>query len=296
VVFDIQRFCVHDGPGIRTVVFFKGCSLACAWCHNPEAVAGGPEIAYHAERCVPGCVACLPSCPERAIRDDPRRRVDFTRCDACGACVAACPSGCFVLIGRSMSVDEVEREVCRDRAFYEASGGGVTLSGGEPVLQVPFLLQLLPRLRSAGIHVAVETAASVAYELLERLLGYFDLWLFDVKLIDASRHEKLTGRANERILANLRRLVSAGAPVSVRMPVVPGVNTDEENVGRTAELLCGLGIETLTLLPYNALWEAKLAHLATARTPLGVRPASAEYYESLQNAFAIQGVRAHVEG
>ena len=296
MVFDIQRFSVHDGPGIRTVVFLKGCSLACAWCHNPEAITGGKEIAYHAGRCATGCDACESACPRSAIGHDRERRIDFTRCDACGVCVDACASNAFVRIGREMSAAEILDTVARDRAFYDASGGGVTFSGGEPLLQLPFLQQALPRLLAAAIHVAMETAGSVSWESINALLAHVDLWLFDLKLVDSARHEKFTGHRNERILANLGRLVETGARVCVRMPVVPGINTGDENIARTADLLRALGVSRLILLPYNQMWETKLSHLSCARQPLGLKAASTEYYASLRDAFAGEGVQARIEG
>ena len=293
-VFDIQRFSIHDGPGIRTVVFFKGCSLACAWCQNPEAVRGQPEMAYYPERCVPGCAACVDACPDHALGTDRDRRLDFVRCSVCGRCVDVCPGDALRLIGRPVSVEELLAEVLRDRPFYDASGGGLTLSGGEPALQAPFLRSFLPVARAAGLHIVLETAGCYPARLLDELVPLVDAILFDLKVIDAEAHRRLTTRDNAPVLANLAHLCARGAPVTVRMPVVPGHNTDPANIAATAALLRQVGVRELTLLRYNHLWEAKLPRLATDREPLGVRPPPERLYEELVAAFAQHGVTAEV--
>jgi pyruvate formate lyase activating enzyme len=293
IVFDVQRFSIHDGPGIRSVVFFKGCSLACAWCQNPEAKQASPELAYYQERCLPGCTRCL-VCPEDALHADRARRVDFTRCTACGACVDVCPAGALRRVGRSWAAAELLEAVLRDRAFYEASGGGVTLSGGEPVLHASFLAEFLPIVEAEGLHVALETCGAYPFELLEPLLPRLDLVLFDVKAADPLRHGRYTGQDNLQILENLAELRRRRVPLEVRMAVIPGWNSDAENVEATAKLLRELGVETLTLLPYNHLWEAKLPRLGTSRAPLGIRPPQPAFYTALEDAFAQHGVVARV--
>jgi pyruvate formate lyase activating enzyme len=292
LVFDVQRFSIHDGPGIRTVVFFKGCSLACEWCQNPEAMSAAPEIAYYAERCLAECHACEGVCRERAILPDPTARVDFARCTACGDCVEVCPTRALRIVGREVSSGELLREVLRDRPFYAASGGGITLSGGEPVLQAAFLERFLPRARAEGLHVALETAGAYPFERLEPLLPGLDLVLFDLKVADPERHRRYTTRDNALILENLRRLLEAAVAVEVRMPVVPERNADDRNVRETAELLASLGVGRLTLLPYNHLWEAKLPRLGTAREPLRIAAPQAAFYEDLARRFAERGLVA----
>lgn len=292
VVFDVQRFSVHDGPGIRTVVFFKGCALDCEWCHNPEALHLRPELAYHADRCVVGCNSCLAACPQDAILDRIEHRVDFAKCTHCGLCVDPCPSNALVQIGREVTVSELLAEAVRDRDFFEASGGGVTLSGGEPLLHRSFLAPFLRGLRDAGIHTCVETAGSCGFDRLEPLLPWIDLVLYDVKVIDAEAHRRFTGRDNGEILRGLARVVASGTPVEVRMPVVPGRNTGEENVAETCAFLAALGVGQITLLPYNHFWEAKLDALDTRRKPLGIHPPGTELYEELSAAFARSGIVA----
>jgi pyruvate formate lyase activating enzyme len=293
-VFDVQRFSIHDGPGIRTVVFFKGCGLACEWCQNPEAMSAGAELGYYADRCIEGCTRCLGVCEEDALGPQREGRVDFSRCSHCGACVERCPSDALRLIGRRWSAEALLAEVCKDRAFFDSSGGGLTLSGGEPVLHSAFLGDFLPRAKGVGLHIAVETAGAYAFELIEPLLDWVDLWLFDLKVADATLHARYTGRTNEEIMRNLERLLELELPVEVRMPVVPGRNTDAQNVARTAALLRRLGVPSLQLLPYNHLWEAKLPRLGGQRVALGLRPPGDDFYQQLSADFAQHGLEARL--
>lgn len=293
-VFDVQRFSVHDGPGIRTVVFFKGCSLECVWCQNPEAIRAAPEILYDASRCLDACERCVPLCGSGALRSGRMGRVDFARCTACGDCARECPSEALRIVGRSWTASELLGELLRDRPFYEASGGGVTFSGGEPVLHAPFLEGFLPRLAGEGLRIAVETCGAYPFDLVEPLLESIDLVLFDVKVADAERHRALTGRSNQQILENLRRLLGREMRVEVRMPVVPGHNDGDECVEQMAALLHGMGVGRLTLLPYNHLWEAKLPRLGGGRRPLGVRPPPDGHYETLSKSFEGHGISASI--
>jgi pyruvate formate lyase activating enzyme len=294
LVFDVQRFSIHDGPGIRTVVFFKGCGMKCVWCQNPEAVQPRVELAYYEERCLSGCRECVDVCPDDALRSARSQRVDFDRCTLCGKCVDVCPTEALVRVGRETSARELFEEVVKDLPFFQASNGGVTFSGGEPVLHSAFLRTFLPRLRRAGIHVALETAGHYAFDLLQPLLPFVDLILFDLKVMDAARHERLTSQGNDFIHANLKRLLAAPAPLSIRMPVVPGSNTDDANLEATAAFLTGLGVDEITLLPYNHFWEAKLPRLNTGRTALGVSPPEPAYYQALSGKFARRGLRVQI--
>lgn len=292
MVFDVQRFSIHDGPGIRTVVFFKGCSLDCAWCQNPEAVEPRPELAYYAERCLPDCEACVATCAEQALRPQRAGRVDFARCTACGDCLDACPAAALTLVGRRLTPAALLEEVRRDDAFYASSGGGLTLSGGEPLLQADFLAHFLPLARAAGLHVAVETAGNYPFARLAPLLPLVDLVLFDLKLAEPRRHARHTGRDNRLVLGTLRELLARGAPLQVRMPVVPGTNTDAADLAAMADLLRDLGLRELVLLPYNHLWEAKLPRLGSARRPLGVAPPPPAFYADLRRDLRARGIEA----
>ena len=297
VVFDVQRFSVHDGPGIRTVVFFKGCGLDCRWCQNPEGRRATPELSYRVDRCIPGCRECVDSCPVAAIADRVADRIDWSACTHCGECVEPCPSGALEQVGQRWTPEALLEAVLADMPFYRRSGGGLTLSGGEPVLHAPFLARFLPLAKAAGLHVVLETGGQVRFDQLEPLLGWIDRVLFDVKAGGRARHRSLVGHTDEQILANLRALLergAAGPEVEVRMPVVPGLNDGDESVAGIAARLRELGRLELTLLPYNDLWEAKLPHLDTPRAALGIRARPRADYDELIERFAGHGILARM--
>ena len=264
-VFDVQRFSLHDGPGIRTVVFLKGCPLRCAWCANPESQQPGPQIAWFANLCA-ACGRCAAACPRGAIHlDDGRVRTDRRLCVACGECAAACSRGARRLLGREVIVDEVMAAVRRDAPFFRRSGGGVTFSGGEPLAQPVFLLECLRLSRRWGYHTAVETCGQARWDDVRAVAELTDLFLYDVKELDPVRHGQLTGVRNELILENLERLLALGASVTVRMPVVPGANDDGESLEALAAFVAGLSrLRRVELLPCHALAAHKYAALDLA--------------------------------
>jgi len=239
-VTDIQRFSLHDGPGIRTTVFLKGCSLRCFWCHNPECINPAPEIQVLTERCI-GCRACIAACAQGAlvVRDGV---LDYQRkkCVACGGCAKVCYARARVLVGKQMRVGEVMDGVLQDAAFYERSGGGVTISGGEPVLQRDFCRAILERVKAEGIHTALETAGNYRWDALARLLAATDLVMMDIKHISAEKHRAATGVTNERILDNARLLAQTNKPVVFRIPIVPSFNDTPEEVGAIAAFIAEL--------------------------------------------------------
>lgn len=258
-VFNTQRFSVHDGPGIRTTVFLKGCPLSCTWCHNPEGIAPGPELALSPRRCIE-CGECVAVCPQGlAVAGGIQTTTAPDLCLACGACAEICPSQARQIAGLEKSVSEVVAEVLRDRVFFEESGGGVTFSGGEPLWQSGFLYELLKACRYQGIHTAVDTSGLAPWEDLARVASVTDLFLFDVKHMDDEIHRQVTGVSNTRILANLRRLGEIHRHIWIRVPVVPGINDSVENLRATGRLAASLeGVEKICLLPYHPLGVDKL--------------------------------------
>ncbi len=270
ITFNVQRFSTEDGPGIRTTVFMKGCPLRCRWCQNPEALRPEPEIAIYEDRCASNR-ACLTACTLDALGPTAAgERLDRARCDACGACVAACPRGALELVGRRVTVDGLLEEVLRDAPFYESSGGGLTLSGGEATLQAGFLAAFLPRCTEAGLKVLLQTCGAWRWQTVEPLLEHIDSIQFDLKVMDLRLHQSLTGASNTVILANAERLLNAGAQVTFRMPVVPGLTDTEQNLEGIGAFLLELGVGSISLLPYHRMGEAKLPRLGWPLVPLGV--------------------------
>lgn len=262
LIFDIQKFCIHDGPGIRTTVFLKGCPLNCAWCHNPESKQLKSELLYTARICV-SCGACVDACPEHAHGiENAAHTVDFSLCRACGRCTEVCPTGALALTGKEMTAEAVMEEVLRDRAFYEASGGGLTLSGGELFSQFDFALSLLTLAKEHGLHTCAETCGFAEAEKLRRLAPLVDLFLYDWKCTDPALHRQYTGADNQRILENLRVLNEIGASVVLRCPIIPDVNDNEGHFSGIAELASCLDCVTaVEIEPYHALGTDKAGRL-----------------------------------
>ena len=258
-IFDIQRCSYVDGPGIRTTVFFKGCNLRCSWCHNPESQNKKTEMLFYKNKCT-GCGKCKEKCPNH-----------LERCDFCGRCTLYCPQDAREICGKEYTVSEVMNIILRDKPFYENSEGGVTFSGGECMLQIDFLTEILKACRENGISTAVDTAGNVPYEYFERILPYTDLFLYDVKCLDSDKHKKYTGVGNASILENLKRLLQTGKRIFVRIPVIPGVNNTVEEMLAIRKLLETFGMpERVELLPYHAMGEHKYDALGSALTPFSV--------------------------
>ncbi|MDR0669829.1 MAG: glycyl-radical enzyme activating protein [Treponema sp.] len=257
-IFDIQRFSLHDGPGIRTNVFLKGCPLDCIWCHNPESKDPDPEIAYYPDKCVL-CGACAAACPEASQRVEQGGHT-FSRetCTRCGACAEACLTGALALIGRSVSAGEALEEVKKDEAFYRNSGGGMTISGGEPFFQSGFTLALLRLARESGLHTCVETGGAVPFDGLREAAAVTDLFLYDVKETAAEKHRNFTGVSNELIVNNLEKLDGLGARTVLRCPVIPGCNDRDDHLRGIAAIAGRLrNVTGIEIEPYHPLGISK---------------------------------------
>lgn len=259
-IFDIDQTALHDGPGVRMTVFLKGCPLRCRWCHSPESQAFEPEVVWYETRCVE-CGACVEACPQGIRRPGLIDAEDRARCTLCGACVEACPAGALEVKGREATAGEIADMAGRQKPFFARTGGGVTITGGEPTAQPDFAHAIASLCRDAGIHVALETCGLAPWETIERLAEVVDLWLYDLKLADSAAHEEYTDAPNERIIDNLRSLLESGAEVLVRVPLIPGVNDDEATIREIAELAAELGVENIELLPFNPATGGKYSWL-----------------------------------
>jgi pyruvate formate lyase activating enzyme len=288
LVCDIQRFSIHDGPGIRTTVFFKGCAMRCLWCQNPEAVKFENELVFSEERCIL-CGECQSACPNGAIIINDHPHINRESCKSQFACALVCPSKALEPAARQYSVIELVTELLKDIDYYGPEGG-VTLSGGEPMLKTGFLTELLPVLKEKKIHVAVETCGYFDWEKAEQTLNMIDLVLFDIKAVTKELHEKLTGRDNALIHDNLGKIIAAGIPRRIRMPIVPGMNDSDEELETVAHFLVDIGESSVHLIPYHRMWESKLKKLHDTLTPLGINSLGEEDLKKKAEIFIRAGL------
>lgn len=293
-IFNIQHFSTEDGPGIRTTVFMKGCPLRCQWCHNPEGLRFSPEIIWYKEKCI-GCLDCLESCQQKAIvKAEEGLITDEARCQLCGACLEACPAGARERVGRVLSVSEVVAELEKDRPFYEQSGGGITVGGGEPLSQHLFVENLLARCRDASLHTALDTSGLAPFPVLESVARHADLVLFDLKHSDRTVHQAFCGVDPQPIFDNLRKIGNGGPLIWVRIPIIPGINDRPEILHSLAELIKPLNrVERVDLLPYHPLGKDKYRRFRMSYPLNDLQAPSSSEIDSIRKIFREHGLPVH---
>jgi pyruvate formate lyase activating enzyme len=297
IVFNIERHALHDGPGIRTLVFLKGCPLGCYWCSNPEGLAEGRQLMFTKEKCL-RCGQCAEICPNQAIsrQSDEYPITDREECKACGECLLTCPANARHIVGKEMSAEEVLREVEKDMVFYRHSDGGITVSGGEPMRQHEFVAAVFRLCKSRGISTAIETSGFAPWEHFEVILPYTDLMLFDIKHMDTQKHKESVGVDNELILKNLSRIDGMGVSLIIRVPTIPGFNDTKDNMKRLAALAKTLqNVTEIHLLPFHSLGRSKYGGLDVCYRAAEVEPPSMESMQRLSSVFNEAGIKTAIE-
>ncbi len=293
LVTNIQGYSIHDGPGIRTVVFLKGCSLECQWCCNPECVSPHPEVGFFKSLCTK-CGMCAGICSVEALvfESGGYPQINHEQCSGCGACSSVCSYKAIVLYGKPMNAEEIFDTVHRDKMFYEASGGGVTVSGGEALLQPQLICNLFEKCHQVGIHTCVETSGYAPESALRQVIPHTDYILFDLKYMDSDKHCRYTGKPNALILDNARFVAQSGIEILFRMPLIPGINDGLQNIKETADFLCGLGNHThrIELMPYHRLGKGKYESLNRKYHLSEIPKADPDKLESVKKAFETNGI------
>ena len=296
-IFDIKKYAIHDGPGIRTTVFFKGCPLSCWWCHNPEGIAHTDQRLYRQERCI-GCRECADACSENAIEICHKGlKWNMPECVYCGTCADLCPAEAVQIIGKTMSVEEVVAEITKDTVFYDESRGGITISGGEPLMQPSFLIELLDACKKLELHCTVDTSGYAETRTLLKAATRTDLFLYDLKHMDSEKHARFTGVPNERILTNLQVLSRHEAEIVIRFPIIPGFNNDEENIERTGAFISSLpGVNHVNILPYHRAGENKYKNLGLKNKAADIERAKQDELDYLTEQFGKYGLDIKIGG
>lgn len=295
-IFNIQKFSIHDGPGIRTTVFFKGCPLSCFWCHNPESQKLSKQMLYDSEKCTL-CGMCVKVCPQNSISiENNILRTDESKCTYCKKCETYCIPGARQVAGKDYTVDEILKEVLKDKEFYIQSKGGVTLSGGEPLVHIDFTEELLKKLKDEKIHTAVDTCGAVSFDYLQRVVPYTDLFLYDLKLMDDEKHKYYTGLSNKLILDNLEKLSKIHNNINIRMIIVEGVNADEKHIQDTIEFIKDLKIKRINLLPYHDIAKHKYKKLTMEYKDENMSKPSDEKMEEFKSMLIHEGYEVKIGG
>lgn len=296
LIFDIQRFSLHDGPGIRTLVFMKGCPLACAWCSNPESQKARPEVMYFEDKCI-GCYGCIAACPNSEILKQ-KWPLALDECEGCGNCVAACFAEARQLAGRRVTIDELLEAVLRDVVFYDESGGGVTVGGGEPTLQADFVARFLDRCQRRGLHTAIETCGFASWKVFNDLLQHVDLLLLDIKHMDPQRHKALTGVDNERIIDNARRASAGGQDMIIRLPLIPGYNDNADQLSQLGRFIRDElhRVRRIDILPYHSTGASKSMRLGKTYGLNGVSPSSPAEINAVRKILQSYGLEVKIGG
>jgi len=298
LIFDIKRYAINDGPGIRIVIFFKGCNLQCAWCHNPEGISGKIEKMFAPAKCI-SCGTCVEVCPEKAITLTPEGILtDGDLCTVCGKCAEVCPTKAIEMSGKQMSVSEIMETIEKERIFFDQSGGGVTFSGGEPLVHTKMLIELLDECGRRGIHRAVDTAGNVSSDIILEVAKRTDLFLYDIKMMDSGSHQKWIKAGNGKILANLKAISEIDAHIIIRIPLIGGVNDTDLNIGYTAAYIAGLAgnKKEVHLLPYHNIAQHKYSKLGKLDDFETLRAPDNETLIRAIAKFAAYGIKAEIGG
>ncbi|MBU5677932.1 glycyl-radical enzyme activating protein [Alkaliphilus sp. MSJ-5] len=295
-IFNIQKYSINDGPGIRTTVFFKGCPLKCTWCHNPESQSYENELIFSIEKCI-YCNSCNNSCVDKCITFIDRELIiDKAKCSLCGDCTKNCPTNAIEMVGISMTVNEVMKEIEKDMVFYEESGGGVTLSGGEPLMQFEFINAILKKCKEKGIHTAIDTSGYSSLSSVYELSKNVDLFLYDIKHLDDDKHMELTGVSNKQILDNLSNIVKIGNNVWIRVPIIPGINDDDENILGIGRLMNMLKLADISILPYHNIATDKYRKLGKTYDLSNIKTPSDQYMNKIASKLKNFGLNVKVGG